>query len=473
MNQFPRTSNLLASRSGPDLHGLSMRESPVQPWTGRGIWPGLLSGEGLSLLELLPQALFDRSHMTLRSLTRRIHLISDPSLARGLLHLGPEHVRKPVLLRRLLQPMMGRGLMLTEDDIWRTQRRSLAPAFSPRALDSYIPILQQVAKIIHADVSSQCGPAPQEVLAHSTKATLSVIRQILFGASGGPDQARIDAAFVKQLRPVGILRSFLAYDSAGRERWPGPAPEVAALMSDLHSATGLELARPASPDSPIAALARLAPGCPMSGHAGQDLDHNILTLLVAGFDTTAVALAWAVYLVALDPALQDSLAAEARKALPPGHQPTARHLLTALPLTRSVIQETLRLYPPAPFVARSVISPVQLGDLSIRKRDLVMVSIYAMQRHRRHWPAPGIFDPFRFMASNAFGNPAFMPFGSGPRICIGQQLAELELILFLASLMRSFHFAPVPGHDPQPRLTLTLRPENGIRVSVRPRHHPT
>jgi cytochrome P450 len=199
------------------------------------------------------------------------------------------------------------------------------------------------------------------------------------------------------------------------------------------------------------------------------LTHNLLTMLVAGFDTTAVTLAWTLYLLSFDEDLQEKLFAEAHAPLSVGHDGGARGILRAHPLMLSVIREAMRLYPPVALIGRTAVQPLTMGDLQIKPGSLVLLSMYSMHRHEAHWKDPDRFDPYRFMDPDAESQAAYMPFGFGPRICIGQHLAELELVTMLSRMMRAFRFKRVTARPPKPIMTLTLRPEGGLWLIPIPR----
>ena len=184
-----------------------------------------------------------------------------------------------------------------------------------------------------------------------------------------------------------------------------------------------------------------------------------------GHETTALTLAWALYLMAFAPDIQEAAAEEARRAL--GDRAATAADLGALPLTMRIVNETLRLYPPAAFLSRTAQARDTLCGRQINPGDTVMMPIYALHRHHLLWDRPDAFDPDRFLS--APDRYAFLPFGAGPRICIGASFALQEAVIILSTLLARFRFARVPGREPQPRMILTLRPEGGVWLTVTPR----
>ena len=191
---------------------------------------------------------------------------------------------------------------------------------------------------------------------------------------------------------------------------------------------------------------------------------NLLTFIVAGHETTALTLAWALYLCAHDPAVQDAARAEAMGVLQ-GRAATAADL-AALPLTRRIVDEALRLYPPAAFLARTAMAPDTLCGREVKVGDTVILPIYALHRNALLWDNPDAFDPSRFDQTRAVDRFAYLPFGDGPRICIGASFALQEAVIILATLLSRFRFSAIAGRAPKPVMILTLRPEGGVWLGV-------
>ena len=195
-----------------------------------------------------------------------------------------------------------------------------------------------------------------------------------------------------------------------------------------------------------------------------ELRDNLLTFIVAGHETTALTLAWSMYLVAFDQAVQDRARAEIQSVLK-GRAATGDDV-AKLPYIRSIIDEALRLYPPAGIVSRTAMAQDVLGGREIRKGDTVIIPIYALQRHELLWDEPNAFNPERW--SDKPDRYAYLPFGDGPRICIGISCALQEAVIILATLLANHKFEPVAGKDPDPVMILTLRPEGGVWLKATP-----
>ena len=195
-----------------------------------------------------------------------------------------------------------------------------------------------------------------------------------------------------------------------------------------------------------------------------ELRDNLLTFIVAGHETTALTLSWALYLCAFDPAVQEAAHRQARDVL--GDRAAGVEDIIALPLIRQIVDETLRLYPPAAFLSRTAQAADELCGVPIAAGDTVVLPIYALHRNALLWHDPHGFDPARFADPKAVDRFAYLPFGDGPRVCIGASFALQEAVIILATLLARFRFARVPGKDPKPVMILTLRPEGGVWLQV-------
>jgi len=207
---------------------------------------------------------------------------------------------------------------------------------------------------------------------------------------------------------------------------------------------------------------------PKSGRQmnASELRDNLLTFIVAGHETTALTLGWALYLCAFDPVVQEKLRNEAQSVLK-GEVATADHV-KHMPYCEQVIKETLRLYPPAAFLSRTAQEEDELCGRKIKRKDTVMLPVYALHRNELLWDDPDAFDPDRFGPDATYDRFAWLPFGDGPRVCIGSHFAMVEAQIILATLISRFKFERIPGKDPKPVLVVTLRPDGGVPLKVTP-----
>ncbi|MCF3972494.1 cytochrome P450 [Paracoccus salsus] len=397
----------------------------------------------------------------------RWHMVMDPESLRHILKDRVEDYPKSVTTKLILEPAIGDSLFIAEGAQWRWQRRALAPAFAHRHVTALGPVMTAAAEASSRRLAA--AQEPVDMFEETVAATFEVISDVTLSGDAAFDRAAVHNAingYIAQTAKVSLL------DVMGLPAW---LPRPGRLFSGGELKRMLRIA-----DEAIASRAA-------AGHAGApdlldllldakdpetgrsmtrtELRDNLLTFIVAGHETTALTLAWALYLCAFDPSVQDRAAAEARAAI--GDRAATADDMGALPYTLQVVNETLRLYPPAAFLSRTARMPDRLCGREVRPGDTVMLPVYALHRHHLLWDRPDAFDPDRFQT--APDRYAFLPFGAGPRICIGASFALQEAAIILATLLARFRFEALPGVAPEPRLILTLRPHGGVRLRVSPR----
>ncbi|MEI4488959.1 cytochrome P450 [Frigidibacter sp. MR17.14] len=423
-----------------------------------------------NLIELIPEIALHQPMVSGRT-GKRWHMVMDPGALRRILKDRVEDYPKSDVTKLILGPAIGESLFVAEGAQWRWQRRAAAPAFSHRNVAALGPVMTRAAERAAERIAAASGRAAN-VFDEMVSATFEVIADVtLSGAEAGGAFDR-DAvhkgieAYMAQTAKTSLL------DILGAPPWvPRPSRMFASPATKSMRAMA---------DATIEARARTGPR-PLPDlldllREGQDsetgkrmntaeLRDNLLTFIVAGHETTALTLAWALYLCAFDPDVQRAARAEAQAAL--GPRAATAEDLPALPLIRRIVEETLRLYPPAAFLSRTARAADTLCGREIRPGDTVILPIYALHRNHLLWDEPHAFRPDRFR-ERSFDRFAFLPFGDGPRVCIGASFALQEAVIILATLLARLRFAPVPRVAPKPVLILTLRPEGGIWLMVEP-----
>ena len=430
-----------------------------------GVW-GSLKVAQRNLLGLIPE-IATRQPMVSGTTGKRWHMVMDPGALRRILKDKVEDYPKSDVTKLILGPAIGDSLFVAEGAHWRWQRRAAAPAFAARNVEALAPVMTAAAEAACARLQVPAGRAVN-LYDEMVTATFEVISDVTFSGEPGFDRSAVHRAidaYIAQTAKVSLL------DILGLPGWiprPGRLLSGSAVrdMKQLADAAidGRAARRPqAAPD-----LLDLLNGAEDPETRRQmnraELRDNLLTFIVAGHETTALTLSWALYLCAFDPAVQDAARAEAQAAL--GDRPATVEDLPALPLTRRIIDEALRLYPPAGFLSRTAQVADTLCGREVRRGDTVMLPIYALHRHHLLWEEPDAFRPDRFLT--APDRYAYLPFGAGPRICIGAHFALQEAVIILATLLARHHFAAIPGRAPEPELILTLRPAGGIWLTVTP-----
>jgi len=394
-------------------------------------------------------------------------LCNDPALVRLVLQERPGDFPKSDRIREGLAPLLGRSVFVTNGAEWARQRRIIDPAFEGGRLRDTWPAMCAAG----AAAVARMPEGEVEVEAEMSHAAADVIFRTLFSIPIEHEiAARVFAAFRAHQRsqPILNLAAFLPLP-----RWlPRPhrrttratAREIRELIARLTSARQAEIAAGTAPDD-LATKIMTTPD-PETGERFEtaEMVDQVAIFFLAGHETSASALSWALLMLALHPEVQERVAEEAAglgAAAGPGD-------LARLRLTRAVFRETLRLYPPVPMMVREAARGEGFRGRRVPRGAQVVLSPWHLHRHERLWENPDGFDPLRWLDGRATqsAREAYIPFSAGPRVCTGAGFAMAEGVLLLALLARAFRFAPVPGRMPVPEAHLTVRAKDGIRLRV-------
>ncbi len=435
--------------------------------TPLGVWGSLRAGRR-NVLELIPE-IATRMPMISGRTGKRWHMVMAPEALRSILRENVESYPKSVVTKLILEPAIGDSLFVAEGAEWMWQRRTAAPVFSHRHVAALAPVMTAAADRC-CDRLAAAGGRAVDLFDEMVTTTFEVIADVTFSGDG-------EGAFDRE----GVHRAIESYiastakvsvlDILGAPPWvprPGRLLAGAAMRDMKRMADGAIDRRRSQGARPVPDLLDLlmAGEDPKSGRrmTTAELRDNLLTFIVAGHETTALTLAWSLYLMGFAPEVQAAARAEAQAVL--GGRAAQAGDLAALPLVRRIVDEALRMYPPAAFLSRTAMADDELMGREVLKGDTVILPIYALHRHHALWPDPDRFDPDRFLDPKAIDRFAYLPFGDGPRICIGQNFALQEAVIILATLLSRFRFTAVPGKEPRPVMILTLRPEGGVWLMV-------
>ena len=435
-------------------------------------WPSMLDmflGEtAKNPLVGWPRETFDVLNRRRRILHLTYHGVSDPEGIKRVFLDNAANYPKPGLVRKMVAPAIGEGLFSAEGQGWRDQRRLMAPDFTPAALSSFTPIFAQAAERT-ADRWASGDTDRIDVAAEATRTTFEIIDQALFSGQAGLsfDEAspHLDAviAATGEYR-LGILFGMAFLDQSRVQRRGAAGRRF--LLGRMEDFIVRRRADPAPPhDFMGRLLAAFAERHDPKTAAGLALD-NAMTFFVAGHETTANGLAWALYLLSRDRQAQAWAREEAQDAWDAGGTP--EEILARLPYLKMVWEETLRLYPPVPRMDRQALDDDELCGQRVRKGDMVSVWPWVVHRHRKLWREPELFNPENFDPEGKAGHHRFqyIPFGAGPRICIGMAFAQAEGLLVLSHWLARFRFRPVVGHTVTPYAHATLKPLGGLPMIV-------
>ncbi|MCB2137006.1 MAG: cytochrome P450 [Rhodobacteraceae bacterium] len=432
-----------------------------------GVWQSFQAARR-NVLELIPE-IATRQPIVSGRTGKRWHMVMDPGANRHILRDALDNYPKSDVTKLILRPGIGDSLFIAEGAHWHWQRRAAAPAFSLRNVQALAPVMTAAAERAAARIAARAGQ-DADLFDEMVATTFEVISDVTFSGDEAFDRAAVHRAIESYIDQTARV-SFL--DVIGAPPWvprlsrlrSGPAMRAMKAMADAAIEARRRTGQRPLPDL----LDLLLDGeDPETGRrmTTSELRDNLLTFIVAGHETTALTLAWALYLCAFDPAVQARARQEATAALQ-GRAATAADLVN-LRYIRQIVDETLRLYPPAAFLSRTARRSDTLCGREVRPGDTVMLPIYALHRNHKLWPDPDRFDPDRFADPKSIDRFSYLPFGDGPRICIGASFALQEAVIILATLLSRFHFAPVPGRAPRPIMILTLRPEGGVWLRVAP-----
>lgn len=419
-------------------------------WRARTLW----RDPGAALREIARGA---GDAIGLRLYGRRVLLLLDPGLVGELLvdHQG-DTTKGPGVQRT--RGLLGDGLLTAEGAAHRKARRLVAPAFAPRRLATYTDIFATHAA---AHVTGWTDGATLDMHQQMGALTLDIVGASLLGVDLSQDTTGIRSSLETALASFNAGGSLL-----GRRRGTGEADAVHRVIERVVEA------RRASPsdDRGDVISALLAASGDADGLSESEVHDHVLTLLMAGHETTANALSWALHLLGEHPEVEQALHAEVdRLAGAP-----AFGNLPQLTWTRAVITETMRLYPPAWILGRTVRTDLVLGAWHAPAGTVVAVSPLLLHRDPRWFPDPDRFDPGRWLDERRAGVPrhAYLPFGAGPRSCIGEQFAWAEATTVLATIAARYTARTIADHAATPSYRVTLRPAKGLPMRVRSRTRP-
>jgi cytochrome P450 len=415
----------------------AMRESAIGTWGQRAYEEDMVKGR-----------FFGRSSFILNAPDAIRHVLVDNY---------ENYTRTPAGFR-VLRPVLGEGLLIAEGRAWKHQRRTLAPAFTPRAVASLVPHMIAVTDETIAELEPSCGQ-PIDLRGAMQRMTLEIAGRTMFSFGmdrHGPTLRDFVMEYGERLARPHFLDLLLPLSwptpqdvsrSRFRKRW---TRFVGMLIAERRAAGKTEGAPPRDLFDLMGAARD-----PETGEAFSDeqLGDQVATMILAGHETTATALFWSLYLLALDPATQDKLAAEVAEVASSAPE------IERLKYTRAVIDETMRLYPPAFLIARAAAAPDTIAGMAVRKNDVVLIAPWLLHRHERLWRDPNAFIPERFMPPSPPPDRfAYLPFGVGARICIGAHFALVESTLALAKIIGAFRVELLDEAPVMPVGVVTTQP---------------
>jgi cytochrome P450 len=417
-----------------------------------------------NVLEIIP-ALAYRQPIVSGEMLMRWHMLADPAGYRRVMSDNLANYPKSEIMRRMLRPAIGDSLFNADGLMWKWQRQAVAPVFTHRNVVALAPAMTATADRASARLRSCGGKA--EMVSQMLTSTFDVICDVALSGREHFDGETFSAAITRYFQTAG--RASLL-DFLGVPDWfPRPGELLAgASVRTMHDmvAAAIQARRGASPNASNDLLDHmLAAQDPETGQRmdAENLIHNMQFFIVAGHETTALALAWALYLLANSPADQAKAREQARAQL--GNRAAIAGDLDAMPFITQILEEAMRLYPPVGLLARTVVAPDELCGRTMKPGDLLFLPIWALHRHELWWERPELFEPARFDPANRRDKYQYLPFGAGPRVCVGANFAMMQAGIILSTLLARFRFTP-GGPEPRPIMSMTVRPDPGVVLRV-------
>jgi len=426
-----------------------------------------------NFLESFPRSTYEEGVTRIKGPLNDTLMICDPDLIHEMLVEKADLVGRSAITNRIFAPVLGEtSLFVTEGADWRWKRRAVTSTFRHETLLSFVPVIAAMAARQVERWRGAPADGPVDIAPAMLETTFDIIVETMLGNPIDIDIRRYARALTDVFEAVPWQTVLAVFSAPAWTPFPGRRRLIRA-RDYLHHEIGRIVAerrvRPAARPDLLDMLSTARD--PETGRAMSDAElvNNLVTFISTGHEVSAVGLTWALWLIAKDEDSQRQILDEAgrvagKNAIEPGD-------IEGLAFTHRVIQEAMRLFPPAAILLRQANVDMRLGAHGVKAGTHLNVPIYALHRNVRLWEHPNTFDPDRFAPerSKARSRYAYLPFGGGPRVCIGATFAMIETVVIVATLVRAFRFRPVPGHKPRPAPRISLRPHGGMPLLIEPR----
>lgn len=402
---------------------------------------------------------------------RVVHLVAHPDDILYVLGRNSNNYHKGTQYEKL-ELLLGKGLLTSEDDFWRRQRQMMNPYFHSRQLAAFASMMvNTTTEMLDRWAKGIEAGKPFELTSEMMRLTLTIVGKALFSKDVSDEASEVGRALPIVLKyAADRMSAFIVIPRAIPTPENRRFQEARETLDEIVYALIEERRQSGEDKGDLLSMLILARDEETGERmADKHIRDEVMTLFLAGHETTANALSWTFYLLSKHPYVERRLHAELAEVLG-GRAPTLDDL-EDLNYTRMVVEESMRLFPPAPTIGRTPLEDDEIGGYRIPADTDVLISQYVTHRHPEFWDNPEGFDPERHTEENAEGRPpfAFFPFGGGPRRCIGDNFAMMESRLVLATVAQKYRLQLVPGHPVVPEPTITLRPLHGLQMTLHPR----
>jgi cytochrome P450 len=391
---------------------------------------------------------------------------TNPVVIQHVLKTNAENYQKSEIQVKRMGHFLGKGLLTTHGEAWRTQRRLIQKGFDRKQLDALSSIMQDSLAESLRDFDRQVRVGPVDIYPHLMKMTFAMVARSLFGARLKDEDIDLVSHTICAVQEFIVRQTIQPYLNP----W-------FAVSGDLRRHEDMRVRADSILMSYIKQRRNQAPGNDLlqnlmdarysdgEGMSDELVLSESMQLLVAGHETSSNGLSWLLYLLSSRPDCLERVRQEFDSVL--GESPLSHADVPKFEFTTQVIQEGLRLYPPFWMIDREAVADDRVGDIDIPAGSTVIVYVYGAHHAPRYWESPESFDPERFIkGSEKLRTPfTYLPFGGGPRVCIGNQYAMLQILMILSDLLRKYDFQLTPGQTIEARPMVILRPKHGIRMS--------
>jgi cytochrome P450 len=390
---------------------------------------------------------------------------TDPAVIEHVLKTNAENYRKSEIQVKRMGHFLGKGLLTTEGEPWRTQRRLIQKGFDRKQLDALSAIMQDSLDDSMRQFDSRIQEGPLDIYPQLMEMTFAMVARSLFGARLKREDIDLVSHTICTVQEFIVRQTLQPYLNP----WFSVSGELKKHEDMRTSADSVLLnyiraRRNQPPGSDLLQSLMDARYTDGEGMSDEMVLSESMQLLVAGHETSSNGLSWMLYLLSRHPDALDRVREEFYSVL--GDAPLSHGDVLKFPFTTQIIQETLRLYPPFWMVDRMAVKEDRIGDVVIPAGSMVIVYVYGAHHAKNRWENVDEFRPERFVKENDKQRTPFtyLPFGGGPRICIGNQYAMLQILMILSTLLRRYDFELVPGQEIEERAMVILRPKNGIKM---------
>lgn len=404
-----------------------------------------------------------------------IFMVNEPKLVRRMLQEEPKQYPKHRILTYLLEPLLGSSIFTTNGEVWERQRRLVDQGFQQARMQQVFPLMKNAVDDMITRLDQVADGRSYEVDGEMTYVTADVMfRTILSEKLTEKDSNQVYQAFLKfqnHFQQTLMLTFYHLPTYFSRRAGAKAARQIREPLETIIARRYQAVASGQKPPVQDILGAIMEAVDPVKGDqfTYNEMVDQICMLFLAGHETSASALAWALYLISNSPEIQERMRAEIEQEV--GERDFEYGDARKLRLVMNVFRETLRLYPPVGFFLREALETQCMRDKTITKGSPIMISPWLIQRHRDLWERPDEFDPDRFETPEGKESTkcAYIPFSAGPRVCIGQAFAIQEAVLVLATVVRRYRIEPATEHVPETVGRVTVRSDNGIRVRFKKR----